>query len=32
VIQAVRLFAWTALTLGFLIVIWIIFAMLFAYR
>ena len=32
VIRAIRVFAWTALTLGFSIVIWIIFAMLFAYR
>ncbi len=32
VIRAVRAFGWTALTLGFLIVVWIIYAMLFAYR
>ena len=32
VVRAIRIFAWTALTLGFSIVIWIIFAMLFAYR
>jgi len=32
VVRAIRVFAWTALTLGFSIVIWIIFAMLFAYR
>ena len=32
VIKAVRLFGWTALSLGFLIVVWIIYAMLFAYR
>lgn len=32
VIRAVRAFAWTALTLGILIVIWIIYAMVFAYR
>lgn len=32
VIRAVRAFAWTALTLGTLIVLWIIYAMVFAYR
>jgi hypothetical protein len=32
VIKAVRLFGWTALTVGFAIVVWIIYAMLFAYR
>ena len=32
VIKAVRIFGWTALTLGFLIVLGIIYAMLFAYR
>jgi hypothetical protein len=32
VIRAVRAFGWTALTLGFLIVVWIIYAMLFAYQ
>jgi cytochrome b subunit of formate dehydrogenase len=32
VIRAVRAFAWTALTLGTAIVIWIIYAMVFAYR
>ena len=32
VIRAVRAFAWTALTLGSLIVLWIIYAMVFAYR
>jgi len=32
VVRAIRVFAWTALALGFSIVIWIIFAMLFAYR
>ncbi len=32
VIRAVRLFGWAALTAGFAIVIWIIYAMLFAYR
>jgi cytochrome b subunit of formate dehydrogenase len=32
VIRAVRVFGWTALSLGFLIVIGIIYAMLFSYR
>jgi len=32
VIRAVRVFGWTALTIGFSIVVWIIYAMLFAYR
>ena len=32
VLRAVRAFGWTALTVGFLIVLWIIYAMLFAYR
>ncbi|TAK54060.1 MAG: hypothetical protein EPO24_13535 [Bacteroidetes bacterium] len=32
VIKAVRVFGWTALTVGFSIVIWIIYAMVFAYR
>ena len=32
VIRAIRFFAWTALGLGFSIVIWIIYAMLFAYQ
>jgi len=32
VVKAIRAFAWTALTLGFLIVVGIIYAMLFAYR
>jgi predicted CXXCH cytochrome family protein len=32
VIRAVRLFGWAALTTGFLIVVWIIYAMIFAYR
>jgi cytochrome b subunit of formate dehydrogenase len=32
VIRAVRLFGWAALTVGFAIVVWIIYAMLFAYR
>jgi len=30
--KTIRAFAWTALALGFCIVIWIIYAMLFAYR
>jgi cytochrome b subunit of formate dehydrogenase len=32
VIRAVRAFGWTALTIGTAIVLWIIYAMLFAYR
>ena len=32
VIRAIRFFAWTALSVGFGIVIWILYAMLFAYR
>jgi cytochrome b subunit of formate dehydrogenase len=32
VIRAVRVFGWTALSIGFSIVVWIIYAMLFAYR
>lgn len=32
VIRAIRFFGWTALSIGFSIVIWIIYAMLFAYR
>jgi cytochrome b subunit of formate dehydrogenase len=32
VIRAIRLFGWTALAVGFSIVIWIIYAMLFAYQ
>jgi cytochrome b subunit of formate dehydrogenase len=32
VIRAVRFFGWVALSIGFMIVIWIIYAMLFAYR
>ena len=31
-IRAVRLFGWAALITGFAIVVWIIYAMLFAYR
>jgi cytochrome b subunit of formate dehydrogenase len=32
VIKAIRFFAWTALFIGFSIVVWIIYAMIFAYR
>ena len=32
VIRTVRFFGWTALTVGFGIVIWIVYAMVFAYR
>jgi len=32
VIRAIRLFGWTALCVGFSIVVWIIYAMLFAYQ
>jgi len=32
VIRAVRMFGWTALFVGFSIVVWIVYAMLFAYR
>jgi cytochrome b subunit of formate dehydrogenase len=32
VLRATRVFGWTALTIGFSIVIWIVYAMLFAYR
>ncbi len=32
VIRAIRVFAWIALSIGFSIVVWIIYAMLFAYR
>jgi len=32
VVRAIRAFAWTALAIGFSIVVWIIFAMLFSYR
>jgi cytochrome b subunit of formate dehydrogenase len=32
VIRAIRLFGWTALSIGFSIVLWIIYAMLFAYK
>ncbi|MGB2869971.1 MAG: hypothetical protein WBD36_16095 [Bacteroidota bacterium] len=32
VIRAIRVFGWTALSIGFSIVVWIIYAMIFAYR
>jgi cytochrome b subunit of formate dehydrogenase len=32
VLKAIRAFAWAALALGFLMVVWILYAMLFAYR
>jgi len=32
VIRAIRAFAWTALTVGSLVVVWIVYAMVFAYR
>ncbi len=32
VVKTIRTFAWTALALGFSIVVWIIYAMLFAYQ
>lgn len=32
VIRAIRAFGWTALSIGFFIVVWIIYAMLFAYK
>ncbi|MBI4531989.1 MAG: cytochrome c3 family protein [Candidatus Latescibacteria bacterium] len=32
VIKTIRVFAWTALAVGFSMVVWIIYAMLFAYR
>ena len=32
VVRTIRAFAWTALAVGFCIVVWIIYAMLFAYR
>jgi cytochrome b subunit of formate dehydrogenase/uncharacterized protein with PIN domain len=32
VIRTIRVFGWTALTIGFSIVVWILYAMLFAYR
>jgi len=32
VVRTIRVFAWIALSIGFSIVVWIIYAMLFAYR
>ncbi|MCB0832069.1 MAG: cytochrome C, partial [Bacteroidetes bacterium] len=32
VIKAIRMFGWTALVIGFSIVLWIIYAMIFSYR
>lgn len=32
VVKTIRVFAWTALSIGFSIVVWIIYAMIFAYR
>jgi cytochrome b subunit of formate dehydrogenase len=32
VIRVMKIFGWTALTIGFSIIIWIIYAMIFAYR
>jgi hypothetical protein len=32
VIRTVRIFGWTALGVGFSIVLWILYAMVFAYR
>jgi cytochrome b subunit of formate dehydrogenase len=32
VVRTIRAFAWTALALGFLMIVWIIYAMVFAYR
>ena len=32
VVRTIRTFAWTALAIGTLIVLWIVYAMLFAYR
>jgi hypothetical protein len=32
VVQTIRVFAWVALGMGFGIVVWIIYAMIFAYR
>jgi hypothetical protein len=32
VIRTIRTFAWVALAIGTLIVLWIVYAMLFAYR
>ena len=32
VIRGIKVFGWTALSLGFFIIIWIIYAMIFSYR
>lgn len=32
VVKAIRMFAWTALSIGFGVVVWIVYAMIFAYR
>ena len=32
VVRTIRAFAWIALSIGFSVVVWIIYAMLFAYR
>ncbi len=32
VVRTIRVFAWIALSIGFSIIVWIIYAMLFAYR
>jgi len=32
VVKVIRGFAWTALTIGFCVVVWIVYAMIFAYR
>ncbi len=32
VVRTIRLFAWTALSIGFFMIVWIIYAMLFVYR
>jgi len=32
VVRTIRVFAWTALGIGFSVIVWIIYAMLFAYR
>ncbi len=32
VVKTIRVFAWLALSVGFMVIVWIIYAMLFAYR
>ena len=32
VLKAIKIFGWTALSIGFSMIIWIIYAMIFAYR